>query len=237
MSGELRDSLRVLLYDPEPDPNRLIDLFVTRFNAAYGNSAAVCWDISGDEWQRYEFLGDRVLNLIIARYLFTWRDESLDEGEMTRILGSVVSNRALDTLSRRYDRAVFTRLIPHSIGEQETYGERITGGAFEAFIGALYCEAGLDAVRFFVTTIMKDGIDEYNPRGNAIGLLQEYFQKRGDPLPDYQKTSRSGPDHRPYFSVRVRLADSRTFDGSGTTLREARRDAAQKALDALRGNG
>ena len=65
---------------------------------------------------------------------------------------------------------------------------------------------------------MKDAIDEYNPRGNAIGLLQEYFQKRGNPLTDYRETPRSGPDHRPNFSVRVHLADGRTFDGSGRTL-------------------
>jgi ribonuclease-3 len=155
---------------------------------------------------------------------------------MTRILGSVVSNRTLELLSKNYDPEIFSRLIPLSIGEQETYGERITGGAFEALIGALYCEAGLDDVTFFVTTIMKDLIDEYNPRGNAIGLLQEYSQKRGEPLPDYQEISRTGPDHQPYFTVRVQIADGRTFEGSGKTLTDARRDAAQKALDETGGN-
>ena len=65
---------------------------------------------------------------------------------MTRILGSVVSNRAFDALFRRYERAVVTRLIPKSIGKQETYGERITGGAFEAFIGDLYCKVWMEDV-------------------------------------------------------------------------------------------
>ena len=152
---------------------------------------------------------------------------------MTRVLASVVSNRALDALSRRYDRAVFTRLIPQSIGEQETYGERITGGAFEAFIGALYCEVGLDDVTFFVLAFLKGAIDEYNPRENAIGLLQEYFQKRGERLPVYEEISRTGPDHRPQFTVRVCIADGRTFTGNATTLPDARRDAAQKALDEI----
>ena len=80
----------------------------------------------------------------------------LDEGEMTRILSGLVSNRALDTLGRRFGKETFTRLIPASIGEQNTYGERITGGAFEAFIGALYCEVGLDDVAFFVNAIMEE---------------------------------------------------------------------------------
>ena len=184
-------------------------------------------------YQRLEFLGDRVLNLIVAQFLFTRREATLNEGEMTRVLGSVVSNRALDVLFRSYDKSVLNRLVPKSIGEQETFGQRIRGGAFEAFIGALYCEVGLDDVTFFVTTVMKDVIGTYNPRENAIGLLQEYFQKRGEHLPVYTETSRAGPDHRPHFSVRVCIADGRAFDGSGTTLPDARRDAAQKALDGI----
>ena len=236
MSTQPGDSLIELLYDPKPDVNRIIDTFVSRFNAVYGNPEAVRWDISKEDWQRYEFIGDRVLNLIVAQSLFTRRGTTLNEGDMTRILGSAVSNRALDTLSRRYDREVFARLIPPPIGEQKTYGTRITGGAFEAFIGALYCEVGLDDVTFFVNAVMKDIIDEYNPRENAIGILQEYFQKRGEHLPVYRETSRTGPDHRPLFSVTLRIADGRTFEGSGTTLPDARRDAAQKALDSIGGH-
>lgn len=237
MSVQPGDSLIELLYDPKPDVDRIVDTFVSRFNAVYGNPAADRWDISKEDWQRYEFLGDRVLNLIVAQSLFTRRETSLNEGEMTRILGSAVSNRALDALSGRYDKAVFTRLIPPAIGEQGNYGKRITGGAFEAFVGALYCEVGLDDVTFFVNAVMKEIIDEHNPRENAIGLLQEYFQKRGGHLPIYEEKSRTGPDHRLYFTVRVRIADGRSFESSGPTLPDARRNAARKALDSIGGNG
>jgi ribonuclease-3 len=233
MSGQPADSLIELLYKANPAIDRIIDTFVSRFNAVYGDPAALRWDISKDEWQRYAFLGDRVLSLIIVQSLFTRREGALSKGKMTRILGSVVSNKALDALSRSYDRQVFTRLIPQSVGEQETYGERITGGAFEAFIGALYCEVGLDDVTFFVLAVMKDLIDAYNPLDNAIGLLQEYFQKKGGHPPIYEETARTGPDHRPHFTVRVRIADGRTFEGDGSTLPDARRDAAHKALGVL----
>jgi ribonuclease III len=233
MSGQSPVSLLDLLYDQEPDVNRIIDTFVSRFNAVYGNPGAGHWDITKEDWQRYEFLGDRVLNLIVAQLLFTRRDALLNEGEMTRILSTVVSNRALDSLSKTFDPAVLSRLIPASIGEQNTFGKRIKGGAFEAFIGALYCEVGLDDVTFFVTTIMKEGVDGFNPCENAIGILQEYFQKRGGHLPVYQETSRTGPDHKPHFSVRVRVTDGKTFEGSGSTLLDARKDAAQKALDDI----
>jgi ribonuclease III len=233
MSGKTGFSLIELLYDTRPDVNRIIDTFISRFNAVYGDPAAVRWDISKEDWQRYEFLGDRVLNLIIAQSLFTRREGSLDEGEMTRILASVVSNRALDALSRRYDRAVFTRLVPQSIGEQETYGERITGGAFEAFIGALYCEVGLDDVTFFVLAFLKGAIDEYNPRENAIGLLQEYFQKKYHAVPDYRPKDRTGPDHKPVFTVQVFFHDTLLGEGTGESIQQAQNSAAHQALQTI----
>jgi len=155
MIGQSGLSLIELLHCPDPDVNRIINTFVTRFNAAYGIPGADRWDISKEDWQRYEFLGDRVLNLIVAQSLFTQRNAMLNEGEMTKILSSIVSNRALDALTRRHEEQAFTRLIPKSIGEQGTYGEKITGGAFEAFIGALYCEVGLDDVAFFVNASWK----------------------------------------------------------------------------------
>jgi ribonuclease-3 len=172
MNGQSGLSLIELLHSPDPDVNRIINTFVTRFNAAYGIPGTDRWDITKEDWQRYEFLGDRVLSLIIAQSLFTQRDAVLDEGAMTKILSGVVSNRALDALTRQHEKKAFTRLIPKSIGEQNTYGERITGGAFEALIGALYCEVGLDDVAFFVNAIMSDALNSYNPNQNAKCILQ-----------------------------------------------------------------
>jgi len=222
-----------LLHEADPDVNAIIDTFITRFNAAYGTPGAERWDITMDDWERYEFLGDRVLSLVVAQTLFTQRSAVLDEGEMTRILNGVVSNRALDLVSRQHEKKTFTRLIPAAIGEQNTYGERVTGGAFEAFIGALYCEVGLDDVAYFINTIMKDALDSCNPHENVIGTLQEYFQKENKSLPRYEELSRNGPSHKPLFSVRVTLDDGRTFDGSGFSLSDARKDAAAKALDGI----
>jgi ribonuclease III len=227
------NNLMDLLQSSDPDVGAIISTFISRFNAAYGSPGADRWDITKEDWQRYEFLGDRVLSLIIAQTLFTQRNAVLNEGEMTRILNSVVSNRALDLLSKQHEKKVFTRLIPLAIGEQNTYGERITGGAFEAFIGALYCEVGLDDVTYFVNAIMKRALETCNPHENVIGILQEYYQKDNKPLPQYEELARNGPSHKPLFSVRVTLDDGRTFDGSGPSLSDARKDAARKALDGI----
>lgn len=235
MSGEPRDTLPDLLHDQKPDINRVIATFVSRFNAVYGNPASDRWDVSKEDWQRYAFLGDRVLNLIVVQYLFTRREGALSKGKMTKILGNVVSNRALDMLAKTFDKAVFSRLIPAAFGEQETYGERITGGAFEAFIGALYCEVGLDDVSYFIMTILSDAISAYDPEGNAIGTLQEYFQKKYRSLPTYRQMRRSGPDHKPVFIYQVLFGNEVLGEGSGESIQQAQAAAARKALDRIGG--
>jgi ribonuclease-3 len=227
-------SLIELLHSSNPDVNRIINTFVTRFNAAYGIPGTDRWDITKEDWQRYEFLGDRVLSLIIAQSLFTQRDAVLNEGEMTKILSSVVSNRALDTLTRQHQKQAFTRLIPKSIGEQNTYGEKITGGAFEAFIGALYCEVGLDDVVFFVNAIMSDALNSYNPSQNAKGILQEYFQKKDrSDVPEYRETLKQGPDHKPVFTCHVFFRNELLGEGTGESKQVAEQAAAKRALETL----
>jgi len=67
----------------------------------------------------------------------------------------------------------------------------------------------------------------------VIGILQEYYQKENKPLPQYKELSRSGPGEKLFFSFRVTLADGRTFDGSGFSHSDARKDAAKKALDGI----
>jgi len=234
MNGRSGHSLIELLNSPDPDINQIINTFVTRFNAAYGIAGTDRWDITKEDWQRYEFLGDRVLNLIIAQSLFTRRDAVLDEGSMTRILSGVVSNRALDALTRQHEKKAFTRLIPKSIGEQNTYGERVTGGAFEAFIGALYCEVGLDDVAFFVNVIMEDALNSYNPNQNAKGILQEYFQKKDrSDVPDYRETIRTGPDHKPVFTSQVFFKNDLLGEGTGESKQLAEQSAARRALETL----
>jgi len=96
MAGQHGRRLLDLIRARNPDIEQIIDVFITGFNAVYGTPGAESWDVSIDDWQRYEFLGDRVLSLIIVQNLFSRRDVVLDEGEMTRILARVASNRALD---------------------------------------------------------------------------------------------------------------------------------------------
>lgn len=233
MTGQPGPSLIELLHSPDPDVSRIIRTFVTRFNAAYGISGSASWDVSKEDWQRYEFLGDRVLNLIIAQALFTHRNVVQTEGEMTKRLSTLVSNRALDALGHRYGDETLALLIPPAIGQQKSYGERITGGAFEAFIGALYCEVGLDDVAFFVNTIMGDSLVATDPDENAVGLLQEYFQKQHKTVPRYKEINRIGPPDNPVFTCQVLVGDRVLGVGIGDSLKKAKQAAARRALELL----
>lgn len=235
MTGSSCPSLIELLRAPEPDVHRIVSTFVTCFNAGYGHAGADRWDITKEDWERYEFLGDRVLNLIVAQALFTQRNVVLDEGGMTRILSGIVSNRALDTLTRQYGTTGFTRLIPRVIGEQNTYGERITGGAFEAFIGALYCEVGFDDVAYFVTAILGETISRPDPDENTIGILQEHFQKTCKMIPVYREKNRAGPVHKPVFTCEVLSPEDHAClgTGSGDSIRKAQQAAARIACRNL----
>lgn len=226
-------SLIDLLRVPSPDIDRIIETFVPRYNAAYGNPVMERWDISKEDWQRYEFLGDRVLNLVIAQSLFSRMDMPLDEGEMTKILSWAVSNRSLDTLISRRTQGAIEQLIPLAIGGQNTYGERVRCGALEALIGALYCEVGFDEVAVLINNLFFDCLKNYQPDTNAIGDLNEYCQQRSLPLPVYEKVIREGPDHRPLFTYRVRLEGNRSFMGTGSSVADAKQDAARHALDEM----
>jgi ribonuclease-3 len=233
MNGQSGLSLIELLHSPDPDANRIINAFVTRFNAAYGIPETDRWGITKEDWQRYEFLGDRILNLVVAQTLLTRRDCILDEGEMTKMLGAVVSNESLSALATRIDPLGFAQLIPVSIGEQNSYGKRITGGAFEAFIGALYCEVGLDDVAHFINTIMAESLNHYDPQNNAVGILQEYFQKKEQSLPVYREIERTGPDHKPVFTYQVLYNSEVLGEGTGETARQAKQAAAKRALTTI----
>jgi len=239
MTGQSGLSLIELLSTPDPDVNRIINTFVTRFNDAYGVPGTDRWDITKEDWQRYEFLGDRVLNLIIAQSLFTQRAGLLDEGRMTKILSGAVSKRALDALTRQHGKngkGAFDRLIPREIRENP-YGERITGGAFEAFIGALYCEVGLDDVAYFVNAIMGDVIAAHDPDGNPIGDLQEYFQKKSQSLPEYREIVRTGPPHKLSFTCQALHNGEILGEGNGDSIQKAQQAAAKQALETIRRAG
>jgi ribonuclease III len=185
------------------------------------------------DYERLEFLGDRVLGLTVAEWLLErFPDER--EGALAKRHTMHVRREALTAVARRIGLAAHLRLSP---GEEQMGGrdnDTILADACEAVIGALYVDGGLEAARRFVRAHWSDGVDNPGaPPAEPKTALQEWAQARGLPLPSYALVERSGPDHAPRFVVRVTVAGRGEADGEGGSKRLAERAAAAALLEKL----
>jgi len=200
---------------------------------------------AGDN-ERLEFLGDAVLNLVVAEALFLAHPE-WQEGELTRIRAQLVSRNHMATIATAVNLGRYLRL---SRGEDRS-GLRnkstVLSNTMEAVMGALFLDAGLEPVRAFVRTrVMGEAAEHLAEElrsgaalGNYKSALQERLQAVRAGTPVYQVKSESGPDHRKRFLVEVRLKSGAGEPGKplarglGSTKKHAEQDAARRALDRL----
>jgi len=187
--------------------------------------------------ERLEFLGDALLNLIVAEQLYL-RWPKADEGAMTRARAELVRESALAAVARNLDLGSRLILGP---GELKTGGHRrdsILADALEAVIAALYLDGGFDACRNTVLPWFEPLLSALPPL-NQVGKdaktrLQEWLQARQLPLPAYTLLEESGDDHDKRFRVGCTLAEPPvTSDGVGTSRRAAEQAAAEAALVQL----
>jgi len=187
--------------------------------------------------ERLEFLGDALLNLIIAEQLYA-RWPKADEGAMTRARAELVRESALAGVARTLDLGARLILGP---GEMKTGGHRrdsILADALEAVIAALYLDGGFDACRNVVLPWFEPLLSALPPLHqvgkDAKTRLQEWLQGRQLPLPVYALVDESGDDHDKRFGVTCTLADPPlASEGSGTSRRAAEQSAAEAMLAQL----
>ncbi len=182
--------------------------------------------------ERLEFVGDRVLGLLVAEWL-TERFPGEQEGELGRRLAQLVSQPVLAEVA---DTVGLPSLLDVSAGEAKA-GVRtratVLADALEASIGALYLDGGLDVARAFVRRTWNDAMTrQADPPKDAKTGLQEWAQARGLPLPRYDVASREGPPHAPVFVIAVETGG---LSGTGTagSKREAEQAAAADLLARL----
>lgn len=186
--------------------------------------------------ERMEFLGDRVLGLVLAEMLLeAFPDE--DEGEIGYRFTALAQRDALAKVAVDVGVAEYLQL---SSGEQMTGGRENPGvqaDGMEAVLAALYLDGGLDVARRVIirhwTPMMREN---RRPPKDPKTLLQEWAQGRGLGLPRYNVTGREGPDHQPVFTVEVRVADLKTAEGTGNNKRAAEQAAAEAILAILEDN-
>ena len=184
-------------------------------------------------YERLEFLGDRVLGLIIADILLK-RFPDEDEGSLAPRFAALVRREALAEVAMKIDLARHLVLAP---GEEKSGGRTNSGllaDACEAIIAALYLDAGLEtASRFIVRYWAPLMAATDKPPRDAKTRLQEWAQERKLRLPVYQTLSREGPPHSPTFTVRVSVEGLPPAEAKGRSKRAAEQDAAGEMLQAF----
>lgn len=182
-----------------------------------------------DSNERLEFIGDRVLGLLMAEWLAE-RFPQDREGALMRRFGVLV---AWDTLASVAESLGLGSALVVPAGESRTgltARRTVLADAFEALLGALYLDGGLDAARPFLRRAFAPLVEEERrPPLPAKSRLQEWLQGRGHDLPEYRITDTSGPAHQPVFAVAV-IAAGREAEGKGDTRRAAEQAAAEAWL-------
>ena len=184
-----------------------------------------------DNYERLEFLGDRVLALVMAEWLSELKPVA-GEGELAKSLASLVARDSVAEVARRVGIAPYLRVSGKDAALQTRDNPTILGDVCEAVIAALYLDAGLGTARGFIRRHWLDLLSASPQTGDAKTQLQEWSQGRGLGLPQYAEIGRHGLDHAPTFVVEVTVARD-TATGQGASKRIAEREAAINLLRQL----
>ena len=187
-------------------------------------------DLSNNE--RLEFLGDAVLELVITKYLFDFFPER-PEGELTSFRAAIVRT---ESIARAAEELEFGKYIYMSKGEEATGGRKrpyILANTFEAVIGAIYLDLGLDEAEKFIERTLVPKIKEIVEKRLDIdpkSKLQEIAQEVVKETPQYTLVSEEGPDHDKVFTVVVTLKEIELKKGTGRSKQEAEQSSAKATL-------
>ena len=186
-----------------------------------------------DDNQRLEFLGDRVLGLVMAEALLA-HDGAATEGQLAPRFNALVRKEACADVAREVDLGTVLKL---GRSEMLSGGRRklaLLGDAMEAVIAAVYVDAGFEAARAMVLRLWGGRIGAVKEDArDAKTALQEWAQARGLPPPNYAETARSGPDHAPVFTIEARLESGEQASATAGSKRQAEQAAARALLDTL----
>ena len=183
--------------------------------------------------ERLEFLGDAVLDFLVGAWLYNHYPE-MSEGQLTRLRSALVRTEQLAEFARQDDLGAAMRL---GRGEGRAGGrerEALLCGTFEAIIGALYIDTGLESVRDFMEPRLESAARQILSKRkdqDPKSLLQESVQSKGFPPPIYRTISTSGPEHEKTFEVEVLINGNVYGTGSGHSKRSAAKAAAHLALE------
>lgn len=181
--------------------------------------------------ERLEFLGDAVLSLVVADYLFSLHSD-VPEGELTKMRSRLVNQTALSNFTKKYQLESFILMSFSARKSVENGSESIGADALEALIGAIYLDTGYRSVKNFIINTLLPGILEDNALEdkNYKSQLLEIIQSLGMSSPTYSVIEESGPDHDKQFLVGVYVNTELFGVGKGKSKKQAEQSAAYEAL-------
>ena len=183
-----------------------------------------------DDNQRLEFLGDRVLGLVMAEALLA-ADPLAAEGLVAPRYNALVRRETCADVAREIDLGAVLKLGRSEMKSGGRRKEALLADAMEAVIAAVYLDAGFDAARAVVLQLWATRIGQVDDDArDAKTALQEWAQARGEAPPDYVEVAREGPDHQPLFTIEVRLASGPTQQAAAGSKRQAEQAAAAALL-------
>jgi ribonuclease-3 len=182
------------------------------------------------DYQRLEFLGDRVLGLAIAAWLFEREDGG--EGKLSQRLNALVSRRTCAAIARRIGLAGHIRLGTQARADGGADSDNILGDVMEALIGASFVEQGFERTGALVRRLWADEVSgTAGESKHPKSALQEWAAGNGRKMPEYRVVHRSGPDHAARFTVAVSVNGVGEVEASGTSKADAERLAAAAFME------
>lgn len=185
-------------------------------------------------YERLEFLGDAVLELVSSEFLFN-ENKDMPEGQLTRLRASMVCEPALAYCARDIDLGSYILL---GKGEEATGGRKrdsITSDVMEAVIGAIFLDGGIEKAKEYIYHFILSDLENKILFLDSKTLLQEEIQKKNTAQLRYELVGETGPDHDKQFSVEAYLDDELIGSGVGRTKKAAEQQAAYEALMKLKG--
>lgn len=184
--------------------------------------------------ERLEFLGDSVLSLVVAEFLFShYRHEP--EGELTKLRAALVCEQSLYQFAQKINLGEYLRL---GRGEENTGGRNrpsILSDAFEAVIASIYLDGGFEPAKAFVLRFIPEHMDikRMGEMRDYKTALQEIIQKNREEKIEYVLVNEEGPDHNKAFTVEVHLNSNVIGRGVGKSKKQAEQFAAREALELM----
>lgn len=184
--------------------------------------------------ERLEFLGDAILGMVTAEYLF-YNNREVLEGELTKMRSWIVNKKSLAICARAIKLDSFLFLSYSASQSLQRGNDSMLADALEAIIAAIYLDRGFDEVRrFIVEKLLPIMVQESLVHDtNYKSLLLETVQAKGQPAPRYVVTREEGPDHEKHFTVDVIVDDAVIGSGSGRNKKDAEQAAAEAGLEFL----